>query len=369
MDRRHAGNPLQQLGALDQLVWLDYLDRPLLRSGGLKDLIRRYGVSGVTTNPAIFGKALGHAAAYRDQVAEGSRLGLNAQGVYEALVNADVAAAAELLLPVYKSSGRASGYVSVEVSPHLAHDTRATIVAARSLWRALDRPNVMIKVPATRAGIPAIRRLTADGINVNATLLFSVERYRCVMDAYMSGLEDRFAPGLKMSPPVSVASLFISRLDSYIDPRLPQGAEALRGEGAVAIAQTAYHAFTETLHTARWKRLAEYGAPIQRLLWASTSTKDPAYAPIKYVQALVAPRTVTTLPPETLEAFAADGKPGKSLPDDPGSAFDILQTLASIGLDPESVADHLEEEGIRKFVEPYDESIAATRDLLATLSR
>lgn len=369
MDTRQTGNPLQQLGALGQFVWLDYLDRPLLQSGGLKDLVRRYGVSGVTTNPAIFGKALANSEAYWKQLVEAAHLGLDARETYEALVNADVAAAAETLLPVYKSSGRASGYVSVEVSPHLAHDTDKTVAAARNLWRALDRPNIMIKVPATRAGIPAIRRLTADGINVNATLLFGVDRYRAVMDAYLSGLEDRFAPGLRMAPPVSVASFFISRLDSYIDPRLPVGAEGLRGEGAVAIAHTAYKAFHAVLDGGRWRNLAVLGAPVQRLLWASTSTKDPAYSAIKYIDALVAPQTVTTVPLETLRYYATEGKPSRALPADPDPAFDILESLIGVGIDPERVADELEDEGIRKFIEPFDASVAAIRALLGRASK
>jgi transaldolase len=364
VDTRRAGNPVSQLGALDQLVWLDYLDRPLLQSGRLRELIRQYGVSGVTTNPAIFGKAFTDPQAYRAQLVEAGRLGLDATGVYEALVNADVAAAAQELLPVYRASGRSSGYVSVEVSPHLAHDTRKTIAAARSLWRAIDRPNLMIKVPATRAGLPAIRQLISDGINVNATLLFSVQRYRAVLDAYMAGLEDRFAPGLRMLPPVSVASFFVSRLDAYIDPRLPSGAEALRGEGAIAVAQTAYAEFRATLASARWKRLAADGAPVQRLLWASTSAKDPAYSAIKYVEALVAEQTITTLPPDTLVAYAQEGHPRLSMARDSQPALDILATLARVGLEAEQVADALEEEGIRKFIEPFDHSIAELRALL-----
>ena len=356
-----TANRLRQLQDLGQSVWLDYIDRALLETGELARLIQEDAVSGVTSNPAIFGKAIA-SGGYDGDIARLAR-GRAPVEVYDALTVGEVQRAAELLRPVYDASGGRDGYVSLEVSPRLADDTAATIAEGQRLAAAVARANLMIKVPATRAGLPAIRALLAQGINVNVTLLFGRNRYRDVVEAFLAGLEDRTAAGRPLDSVASVASFFLSRIDTLVDARLDRdprpAAAALRGRAAIASARLAYSYYTEWTIGPRWRALVADGARPQRLLWASTSTKDPAYADVKYVNALIGPDTVTTLPPETLRAYRDHGEPAARLSDDLPAARGLPAQLAALGIDLEDVATALEREGVRLFVEPYDRALAA----------
>lgn len=352
-------NPLLELKALGQSIWLDDIRRTWLQDGTLARLIAEDGLAGVTSNPAIFEKAISKAADYDEAIAALARGGTSPQAIYDALTIDDVGRAADLFRPLYEQRGGADGFVSLEVSPHLAHDTQNTVAEAHRLWERLDRPNVMIKVPATRAGLQAIRALIADGVNVNVTLLFSVARYREVVEAFMAGLEQRARKGKPVDRIASVASFFLSRIDTQVDRQLDEigtpDAVALRGQAAVACARLAYQHYREELRaSARWRTLAGHGAHPQRLLWASTSTKDEAYSDLKYVEALIGPDTVNTLPPETLAAYREGGRPALTLENDLDSARALPQRLAAHGIDLEGVAEVLEHEGVRKFIEPYD---------------
>lgn len=351
-------NPLARLSECGQSFWLDYIRRGMLRDGTLQRLIDEDGLRGMTSNPAIFEKAIAGSSDYEAQLRELAQAGTGVDAAYEAMVLRDIADAADQLRPVFDATGGVDGCVSIEVSPRLAHDTVATVEEAWSLWRALDRPNVMIKVPATVAGLPAIRQLIGQGISVNVTLLFSVSRYAQVLDAYMSGLEDAAAAGLPLAPIGSVASFFLSRIDALIDARLDRyatdPARALRGEAAIASARLAYAHFCTQRAAARWQALEQQGARVQRLLWASTSAKDPAYEDIKYVTPLIGPDTVTTLPPETVDAFRDHGTAAAALTGDAGDAQRIVGKLAELDIDLDTVADQLEAEGVAKFVQPFD---------------
>lgn len=357
-----SGNPLLALEALGQGVWLDDIDRALLASGELARLIREDGVSGVTSNPAIFEKAIARGG-YDDDIARLARVGRAPAEAYEALTVGEVQRAADLLRPVYERSGGRDGFVSLEVSPRLADDTGATVAEAQRLAAEVARPNLMVKIPATRAGGPAIRALLAQGLHVNVTLLFGLARYREVVDAFLAGLEDRKAGGRPLAGVASVASFFLSRIDTLVDARLDRdgrpGAAALRGRAAIASARLAYSYYKEWTLGPRWRALAAAGARPQRLLWASTSTKDPAYADVKYVEALVGPETVTTLPPETLRAYRDHGDPAARLDDDLAGARALPAELAALGIDLEEVSATLEQEGVRQFIEPYDRALAA----------
>lgn len=362
-----APNPLLVLKSLGQSIWLDYIERGLLDSGKLTHMIERDGLAGITSNPSIFEKAITGHEDYEADIARLAHQAQNAVEMYEAIVLADIGHAADLFLPLHEKTGGRDGFVSIEVSPHLAHDTEGTVQEAERLWQRLHRPNVMIKVPGTLAGLPAIRRLIAQGINVNVTLLFGLGRYREVLDAWLSGLEDRARAGKALDKPASVASFFLSRIDTLVDKRLDAlsgsghtEAAALRGAAAIACARMAYRIFTEMRGSERWQRLAARGACApQRLLWASTSAKDPAYSPVKYVEPLIGPETVNTLPPETLDAYRRQGQPAQRLNQDMEQAAAVAERLARLGVDLESVARQLEEEGVRKFIEPYDKLLAA----------
>jgi transaldolase len=349
-------NPLLQLRALGQSVWLDDLDRGLLDSGALARLVRADGVSGVTTNPAIFGKALasrGHAA----RIASLAAAGTSAPAAYESLVTDDVRAAADVLLPAWRGSGGADGFVSIEVPPTLAHDAGGTITAAWRLWRLVDRPNVMIKVPGTAAGLRAVRTLLADGVNVNVTLLFDARRYARFADAFQSALEARAAAGQGVDTVHSVASFFLSRIDTLVDARLgalgTPRAQALRGQAAIAAARLAHAHYREWSRGARWRRLARLGARPQRLLWASTSAKDPAYPDLKYVEPLIGRGTVTTLPRATLEAYRDHGRPAPRLARGRAAARALVPLLGELGIDLHGIGRALEHDGLRKFIEPW----------------
>lgn len=357
-----AANPLLRLHEFGQSVWLDYIQRDLIENGGLERLIREGGLAGVTSNPAIFEKAIANGHEYQAPIRELARRGLTAAALYEALALEDVARAADLFRPLYEETQGGDGFVSIEVSPHLARYTGATIAEAQRLWAALGRPNVMIKVPATRESLPAIRTLIAAGVNVNVTLLFSVARYREVADAWMAGLEDRARSGAPLGRVASVASFFLSRIDTLVDKRLDKlgsgEAQALRGQAAVASARLAYQAYQRIMAEARWQALARRGARAQRLLWASTGTKDPAYSDSMYVEPLIGRETVNTLTPETLAAYRDHGDPAARLEDGIEAARSLPLALRTLGIDLDEVARQLEEEGIRKFVEPYDKLLA-----------
>lgn len=361
------GNRLRHLEALGQSLWLDYIERALLVNGELERLIHDDGISGVTSNPAIFEKAIAQHTGYNESIALLARRNLTAQEIYETLAIEDVCRAADLLSDVYETSCRREGcgrdgYVSLEVSPHLAYDTAGTIAEAKRLWKRVGRPNLMIKVPATQAGLPAIRQLIAAGINVNATLLFGVARYREVAESYLDGLEDRLANGGALEPIASVASFFLSRIDTLVDNFLdrdnrPQALE-LRGQAAIACARLAYREYQELVSSARWQALAAHGACPQRLLWASTSTKDPAYDDVKYVEALIGPDTVNTLPPETLAAYRDHGDPELQLNKQMKAARALPGQLAALGLELAAVSNELERQGVQKFIESYERLLA-----------
>jgi transaldolase len=354
-------NPLLRLGELGQSVWYDYITRDLMGSGELARLIAADGLRGMTSNPTIFDKAVAGSRLYDKDIRRLADRGAAAGEIFEALAVADVKAACDAFLPLYERSGRGDGLVSLEVSPTLAHDTDATVQEAERLWSALSRPNAMIKIPGTQAGLLAITRCIAAGINVNVTLLFSVERYAEVIDAFLSGMEQRLQQQLPIASVVSVASFFVSRVDGKIDPVLDRtpGAAALRGKAAIANACTAYRLFEETLRRPRWERLAKAGAQPQRPLWASTSTKDPQYPDTYYVEALIAPRTVNTLPPETLEAYRDHGKPELRIHEGVAAAPAQLEALAGAGIDLGRVTHELEVEGVEKFAASHRSLVAA----------
>ena len=354
-------NPLIGLGQLGQSVWYDYITRDLMASGELARLISGDGLRGMTSNPTIFDKAVSGSRLYDSDIRRLADEGKSSTEIFEALAVADVRSACDAFLPLYQSSGGSDGLVSLEVAPTLAHDADATVHEAERLWSAVDRPNAMIKIPGTRAGLSAITRAIAAGINVNVTLLFSVERYAEVIEAFLAGLERRVERSLPVASIASVASFFVSRVDGKVDPmldRLP-GTDSLRGKAAIANACTAYRRFESSLSQSRWSRLASSGVGPQRPLWASTSTKDPRYPDTYYVEALVAPRTVNTLPPETLEAYRDHGKPAVRIQDGIAAAPEQLQALARAGIDLAQVTRELEEEGVEKFAASYRSLLAA----------
>lgn len=357
-------NPLRKLHALGQSIWLDYIRRGMLDNGELAHLIEADGLAGMTSNPAIFEKAITGGHDYDAAIANQVRTGASARDLYDTLTRDDVAHAADLLRPVYEKSKGRDGYVSIEVSPHLAHDSEATIREAHALWAHLARPNIMIKVPATRAGLPAIEALLADGVNVNVTLLFGLQRYREVVDAFLRGMEKRAAAGAPLVHVASVASFFLSRIDTLVDQRLDalqdvgEARHPLRGTAAIASARLAYQYYREWTDGPRWQVLAAQGARSQRLLWASTGTKDPEYSDVKYVEALIGPDTVNTLPPDTLAAYRDHGAPMLRLEKDLAVVRELPEKFASLGIDLEKVSDELEADGVKKFITPYDKLLA-----------
>jgi transaldolase len=347
-------NPLVRLGELGQSPWYDYITRDLVATGELRRLIRDDGLRGMTSNPTIFEKAIAGSASYDADIRRLSEQGRSAGEIFEALAVADVRAACDEFAGLHQVTGGVDGQVSLEVSPTLAHDTHATIHEAERLWGAVDRLNAMIKIPGTEAGLPAITHCVAAGISVNVTLLFSVERYRAVIEAWLAGLEQRLAEGRDLGPVSSVASFFVSRVDGTVDPLLDRaGHDALRGRIAIANAWAAYRLFEGSLGTPRWQRLARAGARPQRPLWASTSTKDPRYPDTFYVEALVAPRTVNTLPPETFAAYRDHGNPVVRMQEGMAVAPERLKALAAAGIDLGAVTRELEDDGVAKFAASY----------------
>ena len=353
-------NPLVRLGQLGQSPWYDYITRDLVTEGELARLIAEDGLLGMTSNPTIFEKAVAGSKLYDEDIRRLTDEGRDAAAIFEAIAAEDVRAACDLFRPVYDASGEGDGTVSLEVSPTLADDAAGTFGEAKRLWAAVGRPNVMIKIPGTRACLPAITQAIAAGINVNVTLLFSVERYGEVIEAFLTGLEQRVGAGQPVERVHSVASFFVSRVDTKVDPQLDKGGDpaGVRGRTAIANAALAYRLFETTLASARWRELAANGAKPQRPLWASTSTKDPAYPDVYYVEALVAPRTVNTLPPETFAAYRDHGAPAVRIRESIASAERELAGLAEAGIDLAQVTRELEEEGVSKFAASYRSLLA-----------
>lgn len=345
---------LHELAALGQSIWLDFIHREILESGRLAALIAD-GVRGVTSNPAIFEKAIAGGSYYDRDILRLAAEGLAPEAIYEALAIADVRAAADRLRPVYDASAGADGFVSLEVSPAIADDAETTAAEAARLAAAVGRPNLMIKIPATPAGIRAVESAVAAGISVNVTLIFSLAQYEAAAKAYIAGLERRLAAGGELAPIASVASFFVSRVDTALDPLLEKrGRRDLLGRIAVDNAKLAYAHFREIFRGERWGRLAAAGARLQRPLWASTGTKNPAYSDTLYVDGLIGPETVNTLPPATLEAFMDHGTAALTIDRDLDGSRHRLAQLVELGIDLEAVTARLLEEGIAAFARPFE---------------
>lgn len=371
LQRKAAANPLRALRDHGQAVWLDFLSRRFIADGGLKKLVEEDGLSGVTSNPTIFEKAIDGSADYDASIEDARREGdPDARALYERLVLEDIRSAADVLRPVHEAADGRDGYVSLEVSPDVAMDTEATIAEARRLSRAVGRDNVMIKVPATGAGLPAIRELTGEGVKVNITLLFSQQVYEEVVEAYLSGLERFVARGGDPAGIASVASFFVSRIDvavdRIIDERLVRAREeerealtALRGKVAIANAKLAYQRYKRLFAGPRWERLAARGARVQRVLWASTGTKNPAYGDVLYVEELIGRDTVDTMPPATLDAFRDHGQVRDSLEQRVDEAERVMATLARLGISIDAVTQKLVESGVKQFADDFDKLLAA----------
>lgn len=365
-----SANPLAQLAPLGQSVWLDLIRRNMLVPGGeMQKLIEKDSVRGVTSNPAIFEKAINGSADYDDEIRTLGKQGKDAAGIYELLAIGDVGKAADFFRPLYDSTQGADGFVSIEVSPNLAHDAEGTLVEARRLWKALNRPNIMIKIPGTKAGLVAIRKALTEGININITLLFAVDRYEAVLEAYVAALEDRAKAGQPVDRIASVASFFLSRIDTLLDPQIEKAAQAggakgdiargLPGQVAVANAKIAYQKYEAVIGAARWKALAAKGARPQRLLWASTSTKNPKYSDTMYVEPLIGPDTVNTMPMETVDAYRDHGKPAVRIREALDAAARTLSQLKDVGIDLAAATQQLEDEGVKKFIDPFQKLLAS----------
>jgi len=360
----NTDHPLQKIQDLGQSIWLDYISRGMIASGELRRLIDTDGLRGVTSNPDIFNKAIAGSNDYDERIRKLIREDQSIEAIYQDLTVTDVRMAADAFRDVYDRSEGDYGFVSLEVNPHLAYDTPGTVKEARKLWQALDRPNVLIKVPATAEGLPAIRQLIGEGINVNVTLLFGLPRYRKVAEAYIGGLEDRDAKGLPLDSIRSVASFFLSRIDVLVDPKLDeiigQGEDKdrigrmLHGQVAIASAKQAYQMYKQIFNTPRFLSLEGKGARSQRVLWASTSTKNPDYSDVKYVEALIGSETINTVPRNTLDAYRDHGKPEARLEEKLDESRRVFEQLAAAGIDIDAVTAQLEEEGVEKFNKPYD---------------
>ncbi|HEU5049566.1 MAG TPA: transaldolase [Gemmatimonadales bacterium] len=353
-------NPLVRLGELGQSPWYDYITRDLVTGGALARLIAEDGLRGMTSNPTIFEKAVSGSHLYDDDLRRLADEGKGPAEIFDAFADEDIRAACDLFAPLYEREGNGDGTVSVEVAPTLADDGDATLAEAQRIWKLVGRPNVLVKIPGTKAGLPAIERATAAGVSVNITLLFSVERYREVIEAYLRGLEQRVERGESLAGINSVASFFVSRVDTKIDPLLDRMGDphGIRGRAAIANACKAYELFEETMAGARWRKLAAAGARLQRPLWASTSTKDPKYPDTYYVEALVAPYTVNTLPPDTFDAYRDHGNPVVRIREGMERADRDLAALADSGIDLAQMTRELEEEGVKKFAASYEQLLA-----------
>jgi transaldolase/glucose-6-phosphate isomerase len=375
LDASQPENPLKALIRFGQSVWFDYIRRDLITSGKLARLIQDDGLRGMTSNPTIFEKAFAESPDYTKPLAELAKRGdLDAKGIYEHLAIRDIQDAADALRGVYDHTKRRDGYVSLEVSPYLAHKTQETIDEARRLWKAVGRDNVMIKVPGTPEGIPAIRELIGRGINVNVTLLFAQDVYENVAEAYIAGLEDLAGRGGELGQIGSVASFFVSRIDVLIDGKIaaalknPAAASdqallrSLPGKVAIANAKLTYQLYKKIFSGPRWQALAGRGAQTQRVLWASTGTKNPAYSDVLYVEELIGPDTVNTVPPATFDAFRDHGKPRASLEQDVDTAHKTMLDLARAGISMKDVTDQLTEDGVKLFSDAFDKLLAAVQN-------
>ena len=353
-------NNVKQIHDFGQSIWLDFIDRKIMDSGDLKSLIEEDGVRGITSNPAIFEKAISSSNDYKDDIAKLAEKELGNEAIFYGVAIDDIRRAADMLKPLYEESEQVDGYVSLEVSPLLALDTEGTAQQAFDLWKTVRKENVMIKIPGTAEGLIAIRRAIREGININVTLLFGLPRYEEVTDAYISGLEDRLKNGQPIENVASVASFFLSRIDVMTDPMLEEkGLGNLKGEVAIASAKKAYEIYKRVFSSDRFIKLKEKGAKPQRLLWASTGSKDPAFSDVKYVEALIGPDTVDTIPMETLVAFRDHGVAANTLENDLDHATKVLEDIKAAGIDLDAITQKLEEEGIEKFIKPYEKLLAA----------
>ncbi|MBX3133541.1 MAG: transaldolase [Gemmatimonadaceae bacterium] len=371
-----APTPLHALHAAGQSIWLDFIDRALLQGDTLARRLRDDALTGMTSNPTIFEKALASGTAYDAQL-KAAAPGKTAWELFELVETDDVRTACDVFRPVYDASKQRDGFVSIEVSPGAAHDAKATVAEAHRLWQTVDRPNVMIKVPGTDEGCLALEQLIGDGLNVNVTLLFAVAAHERVIDAYLAGLERRAAAGQPLGHVASVASFFVSRVDSAIDAALDaqvkagtlaaDRATALKGKAAIANAKRAYALFTRKFSGERWARLAALGAQVQRPLWASTSTKNPAYRDTIYVEELIGPDTVNTMPPNTLEAYRDHGVTKRTVDVGLAEADSLLAELGTVGIDLDAVTDRLLTEGLASFQTSFDTLIAGIEQKTAAL--
>ncbi|MHB0875199.1 MAG: transaldolase [Anaerolineae bacterium] len=350
---------MQDLAVLGQSVWIDYIRRSFIASGDLQALIDT-GLRGLTSNPAIFEKAIAGSNDYDDELATLARAGKSVTDIYETLAITDIRRAADLFRPVYDRTDRLDGYVSLEADPGLADDTEGTIAEARRFWGMVDRPNAFIKVPATPAGIPAIRTLIGEGININVTLMFSLAHYEAVAEAYIAGVEDLAAAGGDLRRIASVASVFVSRLDSAVDPGLEEmGETALLGKAAVANCKIIYARSREVFSSPRWRKLAASGARLQRPLWGSTSGKNPAYSDVLYVDELIGRDTVNTVPLATLKAFLDHGVARSALETGLAKAREQLARLAAVGIDVDAVTEQLQRDGVAAFAKSFQDLLGA----------
>lgn len=354
-------NRVKKIHDFDQSIWLDFIDRKIMDLGELDKLISEDGVRGITSNPAIFEKAISSSSDYNEDIKTLAPEKQNNEDLFYALAIKDIQRAADVFMPVYNEEVKGGdGYVSLEVSPFLAKNTEGTIKQALELWKLVDRKNVMIKIPGTAEGLPAIRKVISEGINVNVTLLFGLQRYEEVTEAYISGLEDRLAAGQPIEDVSSVASFFLSRIDVMVDPLLEErDMQILKGTVAIASAKKAYEIYKKVFSSDRFKQLEEKGAKPQRLLWASTGTKDPSVSDVKYVEALIGPKTVNTVPMETLVAFRDHGEAEDTLETDLENATHVLTELKNAGINLDEITQNLEDEGVEKFNKPYQKLLDA----------
>jgi len=374
-----AKNRLQELHDVGQSIWLDSIDRRMLHDGELDRRIREDALTGMTSNPTIFQKALASSNAYDDQIVGAEEDGLTSWELFELLETTDVRDACDSFAGVYSSTRGADGYVSIEISPGVSHNADAAVEEARRLWKTVDRPNVMVKVPGTVEGAVAVRRLIAEGINVNITLLFAIEAHDRVIEAYMAGLEDRVKARQPIDGLASVASFFVSRVDTEIDKRLDamiakaqlaekERLQLLKGRAAIANAKLAYRLFRQKFSGPRWEALAKQGARVQRPLWASTSTKNPAYRDVMYVEELIGPDTVDTMPPATIEAFADHGAVEKTVDKKVAAAEGLLKEIEAAGISVREVTEKLLVDGIASFQKSFDELIAGLESKIGSLT-
>ncbi|BAY76782.1 transaldolase Tal [Nostoc linckia NIES-25] len=378
-----ATNHLLEIKQYGQSIWMDNLTRDIIQSGELRDLVENQGIAGITSNPAIFEKAIAGNVIYDADIEAGVRAGLPIDKIYESLIFADIRSACDILRPVYEASNKLDGYVSIEVPPIIAHDTQATIAEARRYFQEIDRENLMVKIPGTEAGLPAVEQAIAEGINVNITLLFSVESYVNTAWAYIRGLEKRASEGKDISKIASVASFFLSRIDNNIDAKidakLKKGVDdiaveaklrAVQGKVAIANAKIAYQEYKKIIESQRWQALAAKGAKVQRLLWASTSTKNPSYSDVMYVDELIGKDTVNTVPPATIKACADHCNVGDRIETGTQEAYNLIENLKDpdINIDLDTVMDELLTEGIDKFIQPFQSLMNSLEEKIKVLS-